>query len=224
MRGIDGPADITDSSLTERAYRRLEEMIATAVLPPGAILSEASLSQRLGIGRTPIREALQRLAREKLVTVLPRRGIMVSEVNVRTQLRLLEMRREIERFIARTAARRATPEERARLLEIAAGMDAAAAAGDRIAFMRRDGELNALSMAAARNEFAEAAMAAMAGLSRRFWFIHQRQVADLGPTAGLHAEVARAIAAGDEAAAAAAADRLMDYVEAFTRTTIEADS
>ncbi|MBM3538933.1 MAG: GntR family transcriptional regulator, partial [Alphaproteobacteria bacterium] len=85
-----------DLSLTDRAYRRLEEMIVTLQLAPGAVVSETALSSRLGIGRTPIREALQRLARERLIVVLPRRGIMVAEVNIRTQLRLIETRREVE--------------------------------------------------------------------------------------------------------------------------------
>src|SRR5258708_17323252 len=102
------PAD----SLTEKAYRQIEELIVTLQVPPGAVVSEASLSERLAIGRTPIREALQRLARERLVVVLPRRGIMVSEINVRTQLRLLQVRLELERLIARSAARRAGEAQR----------------------------------------------------------------------------------------------------------------
>ena len=61
-------------SLTDRAYAELEEMIVTLKLAPGAAVSEAELSSHLGIGRTPIREALQRLARERLVVILPRRG------------------------------------------------------------------------------------------------------------------------------------------------------
>src|SRR5277367_6085233 len=83
-----GPTLEPVSSLTERAYRELEEQIVTLRLAPGSPVSEASLSKRLGIGRTPVREALQRLARERLVVILPRRGILVSEVNVRTQMRL----------------------------------------------------------------------------------------------------------------------------------------
>ena len=85
-----------DISLTEQAYRALEELITTLALPPGTVLGEQSLAQRLQIGRTPIREALQRLARDGLVVVLPRRGILVSEINIRTQLRLLETRRVLE--------------------------------------------------------------------------------------------------------------------------------
>ena len=105
-------------SLADRAYSDLEELIVTLRLAPGSAVSEAELSQRLGIGRTPIREALQRLARERLVTILPRRGIIVSEINVKSQLRLLEVRREVERLVAKNAARRATPEQRAQRPDI----------------------------------------------------------------------------------------------------------
>ena len=84
-----------DRSLTDRAYVALEEMICTLRLEPGEVLSEGALSETLRIGRTPVREALQRLAREGLVTVLPRRGVLVSEFNVKRQLRMLEVRREL---------------------------------------------------------------------------------------------------------------------------------
>jgi DNA-binding GntR family transcriptional regulator len=211
-----------DGSLTDRAFRQLEEMIVTLKLAPGADVSEAELSTRLRIGRTPIREALQRLAREKLVTILPRRGIIVTAVDVSAQLRLLEVRREVERLLSARAARRATETQRRRFAEIADGMAAAAATTDDITFMRLDREFNLLVLEAAGNEFAAAAMQTMQGLSRRFWYIHYRQVADLPLTARQHGDIARAIAAGDEAEARAALDRLMDYIETFTRQTVEA--
>src|SRR3954453_11784291 len=131
-------------SLTEKAYRLIEELIVTLQIAPGTVVSEASLSERLAIGRTPIREALQRLARERLVVVLPRRGIMVSEINVRTQLRLLEVRRELERLIARSAARRATDEERREFEQVAARFQQSARVNDDVAFMRTDREFNSL--------------------------------------------------------------------------------
>src|SRR3954451_14174584 len=94
--------DSAGTTLSDRAYRDIEELIVTLQLPPGSAVSEGLLSRRLGIGRTPIREALQRLARESLVQILPRRGIMVTQINARTQLRLLEARREVERLVARS--------------------------------------------------------------------------------------------------------------------------
>src|SRR5690625_3012612 len=109
-------------SLTEQAYRQLEEMVVTLQLAPGAVLSEAHLAKELSIGRTPVREALQRLAREGLIVILPRRGILVSEINVKRQLRLLEVRRELERLMARASALRASDHERRAFAEIAKGM------------------------------------------------------------------------------------------------------
>src|ERR1700749_2398524 len=106
-------------TLTEKAYRALEEEIVTLRIPPGSVVSEAILSRRLGVGRTPIREALQRLAREWLGVILPRRGIVVSEIDPVRQLRLLEARREIERFLVRSAAKRATPLQRLQFAAIA---------------------------------------------------------------------------------------------------------
>ena len=210
-------------SLTELAYAHLEEMIVTLKLAPGAAVSEAELSQRLGIGRTPIREALQRLAREHLVVILPRRGIIVSEINVKSQLRLLEVRREVERLITRSAARRATLEERGRFRELARLFEKSAKVNDDVTFMRTDREFNELCLAATRNEFAAGAMSLMHSLSRRFWYIHYKQAADMPLTAKLHADIARAIADGDEERAAKATDRLLDVIEKFTRDTVNTD-
>ncbi len=98
--------------LTDIAYERLEEAIITLKLPPGSIVSELTLSQMFEIGRTPIREAIQRLAREHLMLVLPQRGLLIPELDMPKQLRLIETRREIERLICRSAARRATPWKR----------------------------------------------------------------------------------------------------------------
>lgn len=207
-------------SLTDRAYAALEEMIVTLQLAPGTAISESDLSAHLGIGRTPIREALQRLAREKLVSIFARRGIFVSPIDVASQLRLLETRRELERLISRSAARRATDEERERFQVLAVAFEAAALKNDDITFMRIDHEFNQLCSAAAHNEFAASAMSLMHSLSRRFWYIHYKKAADMPLTAKLHADIARAIAAGNEERAAKATDRLLDTIEKFTRNTV----
>ena len=227
-RGIaDRTADRHQSSewalaqtLTDQAYRELEEEITTLRIPPGAVVSEALLSERFGVGRTPVREALQRLAREGLVVIMPRRGVAVSEIDVAAQLRLLEVRRELERLIARNAARRASQPQRKRFQEIAAGMDQAAKQADDLAFMRLDREFNLLLLEAAGNEFGAVTLGMLNGLSRRFWYAHYKRAADLPRTARLHAAVARAIAGEDEKRAAAASDELIDYIQEFTRRTI----
>jgi len=181
------------------------------------------LSQRLGIGRTPIREALQRLARERLVNILPRRGVIVSEINVGSQLKLLELRREVERVLARSAARRATPEERKTFKQLADEFEESSSRNDDIAFMRVDRTFNELCLNAARNEFTVSAMQLMQSLSRRFWYHHYKQAHDMPEMAKLHADIARAIAIGNEQKAATATDRLIDKINAFTRGTVGAD-
>jgi DNA-binding GntR family transcriptional regulator len=211
-----------DTTLTDRAYRELEEMIVTLQLSPGTILSEQALAVRLKIGRTPIREALQRLARDGLVVIMPRRGVMVSEINLKLQLRLLEVRRVLERLMASLAAERATPDERREFAEVADAMLAAAAKANDIAFMRLDQRFNILVATAARNEFARRSIGLMNALSRRFWYQHYQEVADLPLAAKLHAAVAQAIAQKKARAAAAASDRLIDYIENFARQTLDA--
>ena len=201
-------------NLNRIAYREIEELIVTLQLAPGAVLSEADLARRLGISRTPVREALQRLAREGLVRIMPRRGLLVTEVNVEKQLRVLEARREIERFLARHAAeRRIDAEKRAFLAK--AGADR-----DEVAFTRADRDLNNAVARAARNEFAVEAIGLMQGLSRRFWHMFHGECGDVAVAAELHRRVALAIAEGDPDAAAAASGALLDYVVTFTRATL----
>lgn len=153
--------------------------------------------------------------------ILPRRGIIVSEINVKRQLRLLEVRRALELLIARTAARRATDGERERLLALADAFDACAKSGDDVAFMRADREFNVLSCAASHNEFAVGAMGLIHSLSRRFYFTHHKQAGGIARSARLHAEMARAIASGNEAGAERATAKLLDEIEKFTRETTD---
>ena len=213
-------ASVSAETLTERAYRALEEEIVTLRLKPSQVLSEQMLSATFKIGRTPIREALQRLAREGLVAILPRKGILVSDINPRNQLLVLEVRRELERLLSRAGAERATNEQREQLQDIARGMDRASKANDDIAFMRLDRELNRLLIEAGHNDYAARSMKLLQGISRRFWYMHYREAADLPLCARLHANQARAIAKGDAEAAGRASDKLMDYVETFTRATV----
>jgi DNA-binding GntR family transcriptional regulator len=211
------------AKLTDMAYAMIEEAIVTLQLPPGTVVSEQALAEMTGIGRTPIREAIQRLAREHLVVVLPQRGLLVSEMDVGKQLRVLETRRELERLICRSAARRGTDAEHQRFARLADEFIKSSAKNDDVAFIRADREFNDLCLRAARNEFAAGAMRLLHGLSRRFWYLHYKQAADMPEMARLHAELAMAISKGDADAAALASDRLLDNIESFTRATVLPD-
>jgi DNA-binding GntR family transcriptional regulator len=207
-------------TLNEEAYRRIEELIVTLELEPGSVVSEATLSERIGIGTTPIREALQRLAREHLVQILPRRGVIVTAVDVSQQLQVLETRRELDRLIARAAASRATPAERDEMGALAERMERAAHDGDIKMFLHHDNEMNLRAARCARNDVAASTVATLHSTSRRFWFFHHTAHGQAGKTMALHVELARAVASGDAGRAAAASDRLIDDLYEFARSTL----
>ena len=208
------------SSLTEQAYWQLEEMIATLELPPGAVVSEAELCTRLAIGRTPVREAMQRLARERLLQILPRRGCIVSECRLEDELNVIEVRRPLELLVARAAALRANPEQRRQFENIANAMADALSADHFDAFARLDAEFSQLCLVACRNTTVASMMRLISTLNRRFWFIHHGRTL---PRDGVesHIEIARAIAKGDPDMAAAATERLLRYIEGLARQPLE---
>ena len=207
-------------SLQRQAYDRLEEMIVTMELPAGAAVSEATLAKQLGMSRTPVREALQRLAREGQVRVLPRRGLLVTELDIGKQLRMLEVRRVIDRLLAERAASRRDNRQASAFRAVAAEFEAAGKADDEALFTRADRTFNRLLIEAAQNEFAAEAASLMQGHSRRFWFVHQRGRSSAGEAAALHSAIATAIAEGNATAAGLASERLLDHVVAFTRATL----
>ena len=111
---IHQPEAADARSLSDQAYYRIRELIVTLELPPGSLVSERELMEQLGLGRTPVREALRALARDCLVDVYPRRGMFVSGVDVRDLAGLSEVRMTLESRAARLAAERATVADRAR--------------------------------------------------------------------------------------------------------------
>lgn len=211
---------VTESKV-EQAYRLLEEQIVTMALEPGTLLSESELVATLGLGRTPVREALQRLAQEHLVAIMPRRGTRVTSIDIKQQLRLLEVRRVLEQLNMELACRRANGEQKRRFTEIAEQMLVMAVENNYMGFLRLDSEFNALLSNAADNEFSSAQLAQMHGLSRRFWHCHHLQADDLILVAQLHADSARAIAGGDERAAVDACGKHMDYIQSFAKSTLD---
>jgi len=207
-------------TLADKAYHIIEEMIVTLELPPGSVISEVKLSDQINVGRTPLREALQRLAKEKLVAVLPRKGMIVSNVDILDQLEVIELRRVVDRLLVFKAAARANSEQRQRLKTIASEIGKAASDGDIQDFMHLDAELDQIIQLAARNFFAAQMSETLHAHCRRFWFT--RQVGgDLIRSAKLHIKMMNAISAGDKENAVEASDRLSDYIEDFTRSALD---
>lgn len=209
-----------NETLADRAYVRVEEMIVTLELTPGQVISESELSRRLDIGRTPLREALQRLAEDQLVEILPRKGIRITEVTLRNQMALLETRRVLDRLVVTRAARRVGQDRRAALRDCATAMHDAAEADRLDEFMQLDRRIDDLVTSAAQNPFAADALSPLHAHCRRFWYTFKAK-GDLGRSARLHERLVRAIAANDEPEAAEASDALIDYLENFTRSVLD---
>ena len=208
------------ASLADQAYDRVERMIVTLELKPGTVFSESELSERIGIGRTPLREALQRLAGDSLVVALPRRGMMVTEIHVTEYLALLDTRRVLDRLIVRCACRRISEQQRDSLKRCAADICLAAKENDVDAFMRLDRQCDEILKEAARNPFAVRSVAPLHAHCRRFWSAYKHN-GDLTRSAELHAEIMKAVADADSDQAARASDDLIDYLENFTKEALE---
>ncbi|MCB0265940.1 MAG: GntR family transcriptional regulator [Calditrichaeota bacterium] len=210
-------------SLSEKAYQLVEEMIVTLKMLPGTAFSEQELSKRVNIGRTPLREALQRLIADRLVISLPRRGMIVTEINLTEYLAILETRRELDRLIARKAAQRATPDQCKTLKLCAYELVKAAAANDISEFMRWDKVSDNIMEHACKNSFAVLANSPLHSHCRRFWYFYQGS-GDLTTAADLHANLVKAVANQNADSAAAASDALLDYLEKFTRQALGLNS
>ena len=176
----------------------------------------------IGLGRTPVREALQRLAAEGAVQILPRAGIIIAQVDFTDQFRLIEVRRELERLLAGRAAREADDATQAAFADLAKRFSKAASSDDAELFIDTDREFNHLVEATANNKYAQMAMSAIQAQTRRFWYLYFSRFGDLKEVAQRHADIAEAIAAGKEEEARMASDALIDYVEGYTRKTLEA--
>jgi DNA-binding GntR family transcriptional regulator len=203
-----GPA--ATPSLAEQAYRVLEQKLVSLELPPGAVISESQLIDLTGLGRTPVREAMQRLANQELFEVMPRKGLLVAPVSLPGMLQILETRRPLERVIVHRAALNARDEQRSGLAAVARDM---AIAHDNLeVFLRLDQDLDRLLDLCAGNPFASAAVAPLRSHCRRFWYYYRQRV-QLSDAISAQAKMARLIARRDHAGAQKAADASIAVLE-----------
>lgn len=202
-----GPEATTEPAAL-RAYHALERMIVTLELPPSSVATEGALIRRLGFGRTPVREAIQRLAWEGLIEVRPRSGLAIAPLKAADWPLVIAARRGVEVVLARSAARHASPEAATRLHDAAQAMTRAVIAGNVIAFLETDKLLDEILAEAAENAFAARVAAPLQTHSRRFWYRYQSD-SGLTQSAERHLALIRAVLDHDEEQAGTAADRLM---------------
>lgn len=211
---------LAKESQASYAYRLLELKIVSLALPPGQAVTEAELCEELDMGRTPVREALQRLQQEWLIKVLPRRGIFVTDIDIQGQMRMIEARRSVETHVVQLAASRASTEQRERFRQLAREFAGLVLSRDELAMGLTDGEFNALTFRAADNRFLTSALERMHALARRFWYVQSLRADIFATTAELHSALADAIAEGDPDIAADALKNLLDFAEQYTRASL----
>lgn len=200
-----------------RAYHALERMIVTLELAPGSVMTEGALIERLGLGRTPVREAVQRLAWEGLFDIRPRAGLAVAPLHAADWLKVLDARRGVEAVLARSAARFVTRDTASKFQAAALAMQAAVGDDDVVAYLAADKTLDEAMAAAADNIYAARTAAPLQTHSRRFWFRY-RADASLSESAAHHVDIIRAVLDRDEEAAGREAERLIALLRIYAET------
>lgn len=201
------------------AYDVIEALISTLKLAPGSPIVEAELVELSQLGRTPVREALLRMVAIGLIDQQPRRGLVVSSIDLADHLDVIQTRRVLERLIAACAARRATAAQREEILRRAECMVQAAQGGQLDDYMRADHELDQINHQASQNYSAVQCVLPLIVKCRRFWYAYQHE-GEIKEGARHHLSLAQGIASANEKAAMQGADQLMDYLEKFARRII----
>jgi DNA-binding GntR family transcriptional regulator len=199
----------SSASLSRQAFRTLEQMIVTLQLAPGALVTERQLIEASGHGRTPVREAIQKLEWQGLMVVKPRVGLQVSEIVASDHQEIMAVRRQLEPLAASLVAIHATPAQREALVGCARDMSGAAVMGDFSAFLAADRRFDDIIEEACPNRFLTGSLSPLQTHSRRLWYSRASTEA-MDRSVGLHVAVIRAIQNEDAAKAAAATERLLD--------------
>ncbi len=180
-------------SLGDKAYSKIKEKIVTLEMSPGSLVDEATLKEALQMGRTPIREALQRLAREDLVTILPRRGMFVTAISVADLRQIFEARVPLEIACARLAAERASAEMIAELKALAQQVPAASEANDHRTLMRIDEQFHELLIKASDSKFLADGLTWLYALSLRIWYLTVDQMGGMEDALQEHLTIVEAL-------------------------------
>jgi len=189
--------------LADRAYVELRDQIVTLAIPPGAPINEESLGRELQLGRTPLREAIKRLALENLVAVYPRRGTFVTEINITDLAHISDVRGQLEGHAAYRAAERLTPVQRDQLDALVDEIEAAAGGAQQL--MELDARIHRFVYGCAGNPYLRDTLERYLNLSLRIWYLVLARLPHLFERVHEHQELLRAIRDGDAPGARAIA-------------------
>lgn len=190
-------ASTGQDSLSQIAYGKIRRKIVSLELPPGAIIDETALQRELGVGRTPIREALQRLSLERLVVIVPRRGMFVTDIGITDLQRVFEVRVGLETLAARLAARRGTEAHWQQMEAVLAAQPVEEAAQDNEALIEIDERCHAIMYAATDNRFLEDALTTLYTLSLRLWYYFLPRIGSMQEAVLEHRRILVALQSGD---------------------------
>jgi DNA-binding GntR family transcriptional regulator len=200
--------------LADRAYVQLRDRIITLRIAPGAPIDEDRLGEELAMGRTPVREAVKRLALENLVTVFPRRGTFASEINITDLTHISDVRTVLEGHAAYRAAQRITEAQRGELTELLGELAQSQGSDDGVALMALDARVHRFIYSCAGNPYLEATLGRYLNLSLRIWHLVIDHLPHLFARVHEHDDVLHAIASGD---AERARDILIEHIATFER-------
>ncbi len=212
--GPHGPASSAPPLLADRAYEGLRDQIVTLRIRPGEPIDEDQVSHELGMGRTPVREALKRLALERLVVVYPRRGTFASDINITDLAHISDVRAVVEAHAARRAAERLTAPRRAELQEFLIELDRLSDVADRATLIDLDARVHRFVYRCADNPYLAETCGRYLNLSLRIWHLALDRMQTLSRHVDGHREVLLAIADGAPDRAARA---LTGHIEEFER-------
>ena len=190
----DEPAAI---SLTEQAYAVLRDRLVMLEIKPGEPINEDRLRTELGVGRTPIREALKRLEQERLVIAFPRRGTFATDVNISDLSHISEVRRTLEPLACTAAAERSTAEDRATLTELRSQLENAARPGDNTELLRTDVGVHRAIYGCVHNPFLEDTLISYDNLATRIWCVFLPRLPGMAGHVDEHVPLLTAIIEGD---------------------------
>jgi len=194
---------------SELAYFDLRDRIVNLQLPPGSLVNEQAMANELGLGRMPVREAIARLATDRFITVLPRRGAVVSPVGLDDVLDMFEAREAIECGVAYIVAKRATRDDLDTLRELVKAADGAREGHDHEAFLHDDHAIHAFLVHMVRNSLLQDAADRLLLHNLRFWRMYWASRPAQTSTMMSHSDLVAALDAHDpERAAEAMRDHL----------------
>ncbi len=205
-------APVPGELLADRAYAELRDRIVTLTIPPGAPINEDSLGRELDMGRTPVREAIKRLALENLVAVYPRRGTFASEINITDLALISDVRVQLEGHAAYRAAQRVTPAQRVQLEALVAEIDMREGSSDPAELMRLDAKVHRFIYTCAANEYLQETLERYFNLSMRVWYLVLDRLPHLFDRVNEHRDMLHAIRDGEvDRARAIAAEHVATF-------------